>query len=148
MKVMGAFQGVEAPAQHANEIHCVYGGSRGALPDLLAGKLHAVLFRSWGSRVKGRDWYDLAWYAGTHPAYNLRHLERRARQSGDYSDAAPLTDDAVHAMLAARLDRVDLAAAAEDVRPFLRDPNDLSCWSREFFSDVFRRLRAAESGRK
>ena len=36
MKVMGAFQGVEAPAQHANEVHCVYGGSRGALPDLLA----------------------------------------------------------------------------------------------------------------
>ena len=114
------------------------------LPDLLAGKLHAVLFRSWGSRVKGRDWYDLAWYAGTHPAYNLRHLESRARQSGDYSDSAPLTDKAVHAMLAEKLDRVDIAAAAEDVRPFLRDPNDLACWSRDFFLDVFRRLHAAE----
>ena len=36
MTVLGAFPGVEAPAQHANEVHCVYGGSRGALPDLLA----------------------------------------------------------------------------------------------------------------
>ena len=114
------------------------------LPDLLAGKLHAVLFRSWGSRVKGRDWYDLAWYAGAHPAYNLLHLECRARQSGDYSDAAPLTDEAVHAMLAERLDRIDIKAAAEDVRPFLQDQNDLACWSREFFLDAFRRLHAAE----
>ena len=118
------------------------------LPDLLAGKLHAVLFRSWGSRVKGRDWYDLAWYAGTHPAYNLRHLENRARQSGDYSDAVPLTDETVHAMLEDRLRRIDLAAAAEDVRPFLRDQNDLACWGTAFFLDAFRRLHALESGRK
>ena len=114
------------------------------LPDLLAGKLHAVLFRSWSNRVKGRDWYDLAWYAGAHPVYNLRHLECRARQSGDYSDAAPLTDEAVHAMLEARLSRIDVDAVAEDVRPFLRDQNELACWSREFFLDAFRRLHAAE----
>ena len=31
------------------------------LPTLLAGKLHAVLFRNWNNRIKGRDWYDLAW---------------------------------------------------------------------------------------
>ena len=114
------------------------------LPDLLAGKLHAVLFRSWSNRVKGRDWYDLAWYAGVHPAYNLRHLECRARQSGDYSDAAPLTDKAVHAMLEVKLSRVDISTVAEDVRPFLRDQNELSCWSREFFLDAFRRLCPAE----
>lgn len=117
-----------------------------ALPDLLAGKLHAVLFRSWGSRVKGRDWYDLAWYAGSHPAYDLPHLESRARQSGDYSDAAPLTDGAVHAMLEERLNRIDVDAVAEDVRPFLRDQNELTCWSRAFFLDAFRRLHAAGSG--
>ena len=114
-----------------------------ALPDLLAGKLHAVLFRSWGARVKGRDWYDLAWYSGAHPEYNLRHLENRARQSGDYSGAAPLTDEAVHAMLEARLDRIDIDAAADDVRPFLREQADLACWSREFFLDAFRRLHPA-----
>ena len=28
-----------------------------ALPDLFAGKLHAVLCRKWKTRVKGRDWY-------------------------------------------------------------------------------------------
>ncbi|MBQ9475308.1 MAG: nucleotidyl transferase AbiEii/AbiGii toxin family protein, partial [Bacteroidales bacterium] len=28
------------------------------LPDLFAGKMHALVFRVWKSRVKGRDWYD------------------------------------------------------------------------------------------
>lgn len=32
------------------------------LPDLFAGKMHALLFRKWKNRVKGRDWYDLEWY--------------------------------------------------------------------------------------
>jgi hypothetical protein len=32
------------------------------LPSLFAGKLHAMLFRDWKSRVKGRDFYDFVWY--------------------------------------------------------------------------------------
>ena len=34
-----------------------------SLPDMFAGKMHAVLCRGWKGRVKGRDWYDLVWYA-------------------------------------------------------------------------------------
>jgi len=30
-----------------------------ALPDLFAGKMHALLFRKWGKNVKGRDWYEM-----------------------------------------------------------------------------------------
>ena len=32
------------------------------LPSLFAGKLHAILYRDWKSRVKGRDFYDFVWY--------------------------------------------------------------------------------------
>ena len=32
-----------------------------SLPDLFAGKMHALLCRKWKTRVKGRDWYDLVW---------------------------------------------------------------------------------------
>ena len=42
------------------------------LPDLFAGKMHAVLCRQWKSRVKGRDWYDLVWYAAYHPQLHLK----------------------------------------------------------------------------
>ena len=140
---------VQPPSGFATEIKYLYRPQPFAvractLPDLLAGKLHAVLFRSWGKRVKGRDWYDLAWYAGTHPEYNLRHLENRARQSGDWSGASHLTDEVVHAMLESKLNSIDLAAAGDDVRPFLRDPYDLACWNKDFFLDVFRRLHAAK----
>ena len=31
------------------------------LPDLFAGKMHALLFRKWKKRVKGRDWFDMEW---------------------------------------------------------------------------------------
>ena len=41
--------------------------------------------------MKGRDWYDLVWYAARHPQVNLGHLETRMRQSGDYGDDSPLT---------------------------------------------------------
>jgi len=26
--------------------------------DLFAGKMHALVYRGWKNRVKGRDWYD------------------------------------------------------------------------------------------
>ena len=110
------------------------------LPDLLSGKLHAVLFRKWKNRIKGRDWYDLAWYAGKYPQYNLSHLENRARQSGDYADACPLNDDIVRQMLSERLAEVDIEAMKADVRPFLRDPRSLNIWNKDFFADVFQRL--------
>ncbi|MDR0931785.1 MAG: nucleotidyl transferase AbiEii/AbiGii toxin family protein [Victivallales bacterium] len=112
------------------------------LPDLLAGKLHAVLFRSWKSRVKGRDWYDLVWYAGKHPQYHLSHLEQRARQSADYTDPRPLTELDVQAMLERRLAGLDIEAMKADVRPFLRDQRELEIWSKDFFTDVFRRMKA------
>src|SRR5271157_4585321 len=32
------------------------------LPDLFAGKRHALLCRRWKTRVKGRDWYDFVWF--------------------------------------------------------------------------------------
>lgn len=52
------------------------------LSSLFAGKLHAVLCRSWKSRVKGRDFYDYLWYLTHKVTPNLPHLEARMRQSG------------------------------------------------------------------
>ena len=60
------------------------------LPDLFAGKMHALLCRRWKNRVKGRDWYDLVWYAANHPELNLPHLEKRMRQSGHWKGEASL----------------------------------------------------------
>lgn len=111
------------------------------LPSLLAGKLHAVLYRSWKNRVKGRDWYDLLWYAGQHPDYDISHLETRARQSGDYAETVPMTGAFVYSLLLERLDGIDLAALKADVLPFLRDGHELDAWSKDMFQDAFKRLK-------
>ncbi len=110
------------------------------LPTLLAGKLHAALFRHCQTRVKGRDWYDLVWHAGRHPEYSLAHLEARARQSGNYTAAEPMTDATVQLLLAQRLETLELEAVRADVRPFLRNPAEVAAWTKELFQDAFRRL--------
>ncbi len=51
-----------------------------ALPDLYAGKIHALLFRSWKNRVKGRDWYDFEWYVRNNVALDFHHFCQRAYQ--------------------------------------------------------------------
>lgn len=53
--------------------------------DLFAGKMHAVLCRKWGGRVKGRDWYDLVWLTGQETPLNLDYLSSRMRQTGHWS---------------------------------------------------------------
>jgi predicted nucleotidyltransferase component of viral defense system len=46
---------------------------------LFAGKMHAILFRNWKTRVKGRDFYDFLWYLGQKTPLNLGYLEAKMR---------------------------------------------------------------------
>ncbi|OQC16607.1 MAG: hypothetical protein BWX73_00754 [Lentisphaerae bacterium ADurb.Bin082] len=107
-----------------------------SLPDLFAGKLHAVLCRRWRNRSKGRDWYDLVWYAANHPAVNLKHLEQRMRYSGDYADETPLGLDALKSLLDDAIEAIDLELLRQDVLPFIRDHQELELWSKDFFRQV------------
>ena len=111
------------------------------LPDLFAGKMHALLCRRWKNRVKGRDWYDLVWYCANHPELHLAHLESRMRQSGHWLQQQPLTDTVIREYLAATIDQLDVVMARNEVAPFVRDAGVLALWSREFFHDVVSRIR-------
>lgn len=110
------------------------------LPSLFAGKLHALLFRRWNNRVKGRDWYDLVWYAAHNPHLNLYHLEQRMRQTGQWSGDARLTRIQFDELMHSAIDRLDLDQARQDVAPFVKDQQALAIWSREFFRDVASRI--------
>lgn len=48
-----------------------------AKPSLFAGKMHALLFRKWKNRVKGRDWYDLEWYIKQGIPLDVTHFLTR-----------------------------------------------------------------------
>jgi len=111
-----------------------------SLPDLFAGKLHAVLCRKWGNRVKGRDWYDLVWYAGRHPEVHLSHLEERMRQSGDWKESAPLDLDSLRRLLTTAITTLNINQARAEVLPFVRDRRALDVWSPEFFASVITRI--------
>ena len=115
------------------------------LPDLLAGKMHALLCRRWKNRVKGRDWYDLVWYAANHPELNLSHLEMRMRQSGHWKGDASLSADALRSALGKAIDTLDVEKARREVSPFIKDQAALALWSREFFHNVAERIRFSES---
>ena len=112
-----------------------------SLPDLFAGKMHAILFRKWKNRVKGRDWYDLVWYAANHPQLNLGHLEQRMRQTGHWSGELSLSPVAFSDLLFEAIDRLDVNQARKDVAPFVKDQQMLALWSHDFFSDVASRIR-------
>lgn len=112
-----------------------------SLPFLFAGKLHAVLCRGWKSRVKGRDYYDLVWYVGRNVPCDLSHLRQRMIQSGhmlqgDKLDRATLVD-----MLHDRFGKVDFRQAADDVRPFVKEPDALKLWNQVFFEQVADKIR-------
>ena len=102
------------------------------LPSLFAGKLHAMLFRDWKSRVKGRDFFDFVWYVSRGVPVNLSHLEARILQGGVVLES-PLDLAGLQRLLRERIESVDISAAAEEVRPFLRDARELELWSPEFF---------------
>jgi hypothetical protein len=105
------------------------------LPSLFAGKLHALLFRDWKSRVKGRYFYDFVWYISHRVPINLPHLEARIMQS-EKRQAERIDITAVQARLKERIQSVDITAAAQDVRPFLRDPRELQLWTEKFFLEL------------
>jgi predicted nucleotidyltransferase component of viral defense system len=111
-----------------------------SLPDMFAGKMHAVLCRGWKNRVKGRDWYDLVWYAANHPQLRLGHLEQRMIQSGHLKKAEHLNPEVFSATAEKAIERLEVNQARREVEPFVKDPETLTVWSREFFHDVIRRI--------
>jgi predicted nucleotidyltransferase component of viral defense system len=111
-----------------------------SLPDLFAGKMHAILCRRWKGRVKGRDWYDLVWYAAHHPQLHLHHLEQRMRQTKDWVGDAPLTPERCLTLLLDTIEQLNVDAARKEVEAFVKHPENLSIWSPDFFSDVASRI--------
>ncbi|MFV1995813.1 MAG: nucleotidyl transferase AbiEii/AbiGii toxin family protein [Verrucomicrobiales bacterium] len=110
------------------------------LPGLFAGKVHALLCRNWKGWVKGRDFYDFVWYLGREVPCHLAHMQKRLEQTGHWDPATELDLETLRIRLAERFASVDFEQAKNDVRPFIRDPDELALWSREFFVELVDRL--------
>jgi len=111
------------------------------LPDLFAGKVSAALFRKWKRRIKGRDWYDVAWYITKRVPLDLTHLVERAKESAPKTDVS--TPEKVIAAFDARIDAIDFDNARADVEPYVMDKSELDIWSAEFFRQMVRMIKFA-----
>ncbi len=103
------------------------------LPNLYAGKLHALLFRNWKTRVKGRDWYDFEWYVKRGVKVNLEHLQERMIESGDLNREERLSKEKLKALMKEKIDTLDIDKAKQEVQVFIKDPSVLDFWSRDYF---------------
>jgi len=110
------------------------------LPDLFAGKVHALLFRKWGNRVKGRDWFDLEWYIKKEVPLNLKHLQIRAEESGDWNSGT-LDRNQLLKLLNTKIKNVSFKNIRADIVKFIPDAKVLDIWSPEYFIDLVKRIR-------
>ncbi len=109
-------------------------------PSLFAGKMHALLFRKWQNRVKGRDWYDLEWYIKKGIPLDLHHFKIRAQDTGDWKNDN-LTPEDVLALLSEKFKTVSFNVVKEDVVPFIKDETVLTIWSEQYFNDLTEKLK-------
>jgi len=114
------------------------------MPSLFAGKLHAVICRSWGNRIKGRDLYDYVFYLANNAAVNLPHLRARLEDTGILTENDTFELNELQTMLKERFTIIDFEQAKQDVLPFVADKSKLELWSKEFFIDITQNLRCKE----
>lgn len=101
------------------------------LEDIFAGKMHALLFREWKGRVKGRDWYDWLWLVQQGACLNLERLSVHLRNSGFLKSDDPLSREGFEQLMFDKINKLDLASAINDIRPFISDAAQIADWSKE-----------------
>lgn len=107
------------------------------LPDLFAGKMHALVYRSWKNRVKGRDWYDFEWYVRHNVPLDFAHLAERCKQFNNED----ITPEQFIEKLKERLRTTDIKQVKDDVLPFIRNPKELDIWSNDYFVQLAEMVR-------
>jgi predicted nucleotidyltransferase component of viral defense system len=108
--------------------------------DLFAGKMHALLFRKWKNRVKGRDWYDLEWYIKKGVPLHLEHFLKRAQNSRDWP-IETITESEFLQLLQNRIEGVSFDGIKDDIIRFIKDDRVLEIWSPAYFKDLAQRIK-------
>jgi len=102
------------------------------LPSLYAGKMHALLFRKWSNRVKGRDWYDFEWYVKNNIALDFTHFCKRVMQFESLKEEH-LSHESFKELLKEKIIKTNMDMIRSDVKPFLKDPEGINIWSANYF---------------
>lgn len=101
------------------------------LPDLFAGKMHALVYRAWQRRIKGRDWYDFEWYVRNRVPLDFNHLQARIKEfSGEEIIREQFMEQLRH-----KLATSDIENVKQDVMPYIdkQHQTELNIWSNDYF---------------
>lgn len=102
------------------------------LPALYAGKMHALVYRTWQRRIKGRDWYDFEWYVRNRVPLDFMHLQERIREfQGNEPSMAEFIEK-----LRNKLSATDINLVKQDVLPYLENEHELDIWSNDYFMQL------------
>ena len=99
------------------------------LPDLFAGKMHALVYRTWNRRIKGRDWYDFEWYVRHQIPLNYQHLQERIREF----NSKEVDKESFILQLRDKLSTTDIELVKQDVVGFVDNIHELDPWSNDYF---------------
>lgn len=111
------------------------------LPDLFAGKMHALVYRGWQKRIKGRDWYDFEWYIRNDIPLDFRHLSARIREFEGYD----MSREEFMELLQKKLAATDIENVKKDVLPYIAasQQSQLEVWSNDYFLKLADMIRFA-----
>jgi predicted nucleotidyltransferase component of viral defense system len=107
---------------------------------LFSGKMHALLFRKWKNRVKGRDWYDLEWYVKKGISLDVNHFLIRAKDTNDWQEDNISTEQILE-LLDMKIKSVSFSNIKEDVVRFIKNDTILSIWSPEYFKNLIEKIK-------
>jgi len=105
------------------------------MPSLYAGKMHALIFRKWNNRVKGRDWYDFEWYVRNNVALDFAHFCERTRQF-ENPTLEQMSIESFKKLLKDKIANTNIDLVKADVKPFLKNPSEMDIWSTEYFTQL------------
>jgi predicted nucleotidyltransferase component of viral defense system len=109
-------------------------------PSLFAGKMHALLFRNWKNRVKGRDWYDLEWYIKMGIPLDVNHFLARAKDTQDWQKDS-ISNEEIIGLLDKKIASVSFSSIKEDVVRFVKNDDALTIWSSQYFKDLMEKIK-------
>ena len=110
------------------------------LESLFAGKLHAILCRSYKNNVKGRDYYDFIFYINKKIKPNLLYLKNKLVESNKLSKLDDFNIDILKRMLINRFNEVDFIQVKQDAQKFTIKNENLNFYCKELFIDCLNRL--------
>ena len=113
----------------------------GTMETLFAGKIHALLCRSF---MKGRDWYDFLWYVRNKTNINYDLLKNALFQMGPYQGQTIKTvgRDFVLNELEKKIKSLDWKEVRKDVERFLKpgELDSLKIWDENLFLDRVKKI--------